>query len=121
AAIKRERYYARFHESVLDEKGRPNSVLRRKSYNGAFGCIMDGDMEIGRRKLAQVLERIMQYAPIKRMEELDGFAFDAESEFELGDKKIGQVMLELLAALRTDDDLIDHNVFRARELLGRSK
>ena len=117
---RKERYYALLHESVLDDNGRPTQEFLRSCYGGAFGCIMDGELEKGRQILARNLKKMMKRQEIQRMEDLSDFAYDAETEFLYGARQIGKVMLELLAALETNDDLIDHNVFRARDLLSKS-
>ena len=45
--------------------------------------------------------------------------FDGEIDFEYGDRELGRMMLELVAALETGDDLLDPAIFRARDILGR--
>src|SRR6185436_629905 len=85
-AAKRERYYAALHHSVLDDKGRPNQEFVRKQYDGAIGLFLDGNVELARDKISAYLKRIRRYPLVKRAEALADVGFDAEMEFQLGDK-----------------------------------
>jgi hypothetical protein len=114
---KREKHYSLLHDSVLDDKGRPTKEFRRKAYNGAFGQILDGFVDKGTKTLAAFLKKMNRLPILKRMDELNDFCFDGENEFEFGERKIGRIMLELVAKLETGNDLLDPAILRARELL----
>jgi hypothetical protein len=118
-AIRRERYYAQLHQSVLDEKGRPKEAFLRKAYGGAVGAFMDKNFEKGKKALKRELGKIMRRHPLVRSEDLGDFYFSGEMEFELGNRDLGQAIIELVAAVQTDDDLLFFAIDRARELLGQ--
>jgi hypothetical protein len=116
---KREKYYSLLHESVLDECGRPKESFRRKAYNGAVGQFLDGEPAKAKETLTALLRKLKRRPMEKRIEELEGMCFDGEMDFEYGDRELGRMMLELVTALETGDDLLDPAIFRAREVLGR--
>lgn len=121
ALAKREKYYSLLHESVLDERGRPKESFRRKAYNGAVGQYLDGQSSRAKDTLAEFLRKLKRRPLEKRLEELEAMCFDGEMDLEFGDRELGRMMLELVAALETGDDLLDPAIFRARELLARSR
>jgi hypothetical protein len=106
---------------VLDDKGRPKPEFRRKAYDGAYGLFEDGDAQGARERISKFLRKIERFPIQRRVEELEGFWFDGEMEYRYGEQELGQMMLELLAALPAGDDLLDPAIFGARELLGWSK
>jgi hypothetical protein len=114
---RRERYYANLHESVLDENGRPLESFRREAFDGAIGHFFDGRPEQGKENLAKYLRKLQRRPEIQRAEDLGDFCFDGEIELEYGNREIGRSILELVAAMKIGDDLVDPVIFRARELL----
>jgi hypothetical protein len=116
---KREKYYSLLHASVLDERGRPKESFRRKAYNGAVGQFLDGEPAKAKETLTAFLRKLNRRPMEKRIEELEEMCFDGEMNFEYGDRELGRMMLELVAALEFGDDLLDPAIFRAREVLGQ--
>jgi hypothetical protein len=104
---------------VLDENGRPKESFRRKAYDGAFGCFLDGHPEKGKEILANSLRKLGRRPILKRAQALDELSFDGEMEFEYGDREIGRIMLELVASLDIGNDLLDPAILRARQVLGK--
>jgi hypothetical protein len=116
-AARRERYYALLHHSVLDERGRPREAFRRKAYGGAFGQLLDGEVEAAQATLAKYVRRIRRLSVEKRAEELEDLCFDGERELTLGRPEIGRVLLEAVASVPRENDQVDPATDRARELL----
>lgn len=116
---KREKYYSLLHESVLDDRGRPNESFRRKAYNGAAGQFFDGKLLEARKTLIAFLSKLNRRPIEKRIEEIEDMCFDGEMNFEYGDRELGRMMLEVIAALETGNDLLDPAICRAREVLSR--
>ncbi|QIL79436.1 hypothetical protein G7047_05605 [Diaphorobacter sp. HDW4A] len=114
---KRERLYATMHPSVLDENGRPKETFRRQSHHGTFGFFGDGDLAKGTEALRACLREMKGYPITTHAQMLQDFCFDAEMELQYGNEKIGRTMLELIAALETDDDLLAPSIFAARVAL----
>jgi len=117
-AARRERYYALLSPTVLDERGHPRPEFRRKAYNGAFGQLMDGEVEEARATLARYIQRVRRLPMHRQAEELEDLCFDGEMELTLGDPEIGRVLLEAVASVPRKNDQVDPAVDRARELLG---
>jgi hypothetical protein len=116
-AVRRERYHALLHPSVLDERGRPRPEFRRKAYNGAMGQLMDGDFDAARSTLAKYIRRVRRHPAEKQAEELEDLCFDGEMELTLGDPAVGRALLEAAASVPRWDDQVDPATDRARELL----
>jgi hypothetical protein len=116
---KREKFYSLLHESVLDERGRPIESFRRDAYLGAVGQFLDGDFSSAKASLTACLKKIKRRPVAKRIEDLEDMCFDAEMEFQHGNRELGRFMLEVIALLEAGNDLLDPSVFRAHELLGR--
>lgn len=120
-AYRREKRYSLFHESVLDDKGRPLESFLRKAYDGANGCLMEGDIEAGREILEKWIKKIRRYPVERRQEELESLCFDGEMELESGNPAIGRVFLEAVVSFPKGNDLTDFAVERAEELLQASR
>jgi hypothetical protein len=118
---RREKYYSLLHPSVLDENGRPKESFRRKAYDGAFGCFLDGQPDEGKAILASHLRKLKLRPILKRAEGLEEMCFDGEMEFEFGEPEIGRIILELVASLDAGNDLLDPSILRARQVLRRGQ
>ena len=116
-ALRRERYHALLHPSVLDDRGRPLESFRRIAYSGAIGKILDEESEAAKEILAKVIKRIRRYAAHRRADELGDMAFDGEMELTVGHREIGLAILKAVASIPSGDDLCDHATDRARQLL----
>jgi hypothetical protein len=114
---RREKYYSLLHDSVLDENGRPKESFRRKAYDGAIGHFLDGHPVKAKETFAAFLRKLKRRPMEKRVEELEALCFDGEMEFEYGDHEIGRIVLEMVAALETGNDLLDPAIHRARQVL----
>lgn len=114
---KREKFYSLLHDNVLDERGRPKESFRRKAYDGAVGQFLDGQTAKAKETLIAYLQKVKRRPMVKRIKELESMCFDGEMNFELGDRELGRMILELVAGLEIGDDLLDPAIFRARELL----
>lgn len=114
---RREKYYSLLHDSVLDANGRPKESFRRKAYDGAVGQYLDGHLAAAQETFKTVLRKLKRRPIAKRVEELEGMSFDGEMEFLYGERALGRMMLELIAALDTGNDLLDPAIARARDVL----
>ncbi len=119
-SVRREKWYAHFHPTVLDEQGRPKEQFLRKAYNGARGHCMDGNVEESRAAVALHLKKLTRYPILRRAEEYEDLQIDGAVEFTLGNKAFGRILLEALAGLSTGNDLLDPAILNARKLLSES-
>lgn len=117
SAVRRERHYASFDPSVLDERGRPREDLRRKAYGGVFGMILDGEHDKARKRLEAEIRRIRRKPVLEQMEDLADMCFSGEMEFTNGNRETGRALLEAVASVPSGDDLLDPATQRARKLL----
>ena len=117
SAVQRERHFASFDPSLLDERGRPREDLRRKAYGGVFGMILDGEHDQARKRLETEIRKIRRKPVLEQMADLADMCFDGETEFTNGNREIGRALLEAVASVPWGDDLLDPETQRARKLL----
>jgi hypothetical protein len=115
---KREKYYSLLYENVLDENGRPKESFRRRAFDGAVGHYLDGDSDKAKATLAGFLRKLKRRPMEKRVEELEALCFDGEMELEYGERELGRMILEQVAALEIGNELLDPAINQARILLG---
>jgi len=97
SALRRERHFASFDPSLLDERGRPREDLRRKAYGGVFGMILDGEHDQARKRLEAEIRKIRRKPVLEQMADLADMCFDGETEFTNGNREIGRALLEAVA------------------------
>lgn len=121
-AAEKESYYATLHKSVLDENGRPNEEFRRKSYNGACGDFIDGNLESCENKLKKIITKLKKIGGLKAQEDLEGMQFDGEMMVNSKtDEGFGKALLEAVVSFGYGDDLTDFAVNKAEEILNNIK
>ncbi len=104
---KQQKAWARLHESVCDENGKPLEKFRRKLFSGAFGHYLDKQYEDCNKKIKKHLQKIMRIKDrVERSEELGDAEYDAESLLDEGYKDFAMMVLKQISGINTNDDLL---------------
>ena len=121
-AASREHYYARLHESVLDEKGRPSAEFQRQKYQGALRDLKAGDQEKAQRKMKRIIRQALKNREEYECEELCDIQFDGAQMLASGiddEIKLGLALTREIASLDDTDDIIGVPIRYARDALAK--